>query len=75
MGRTRGTLVRVTSRDPRRGGEMTMCPCLLYLIFLFNLGMWDDEESLELRFYEGFDVDFGYGWPPSLCRFLSCYYF
>ncbi|KAA8538112.1 hypothetical protein F0562_027720 [Nyssa sinensis] len=28
-------------------------------------GMWDDEESLELRFYEGFIEDNGYGWPPS----------
>lgn len=32
-------------------------------------GVWDDEEerlgSLELRFYEGFDEDSGYGWPPS----------
>ncbi|GFZ10225.1 similar to F-BOX WITH WD-40 2 [Actinidia rufa] len=28
-------------------------------------GMWDDEESLELRFYEGFDVDSGDGWPSS----------
>ncbi|XP_059636632.1 F-box protein FBW2-like [Cornus florida] len=29
-------------------------------------GMWDDdEERLELRFYEGFDEDNGYGWPPS----------
>ncbi|GFY96121.1 similar to F-BOX WITH WD-40 2 [Actinidia rufa] len=30
----------------------------------FN-GMWDDEESLELRFYEGFGEDSGHGWPPS----------
>lgn len=28
-------------------------------------GMWDDEERLELRFYEGFDEDSVYGWPPS----------
>ncbi|CAL5385910.1 unnamed protein product [Camellia sinensis] len=28
-------------------------------------GMWDDEESLELRFYDGFDEDSVYGWPPS----------
>ncbi|GFS46800.1 similar to F-BOX WITH WD-40 2 [Actinidia rufa] len=28
-------------------------------------GMWDDEESLELRFYEGFGEDSGHGWPPS----------
>lgn len=28
-------------------------------------GMWDDEESLELRFYEGFDEDSVYDWPPS----------
>ncbi|KAK3000015.1 hypothetical protein RJ639_023194 [Escallonia herrerae] len=31
-------------------------------------GMWDDEDrlgGLELRFYEGFDEDSGYGWPPS----------
>lgn len=28
-------------------------------------GMWDDDESLELRFYEGFDDDTVYDWPPS----------
>lgn len=28
-------------------------------------GMWDDEESLELRFYEGLEEDSGYGWPLS----------
>lgn len=29
-------------------------------------GMWDDEEErVELRFYEGFDEDSVYGWPPS----------
>ena len=28
-------------------------------------GMWDDEESLELRFYDGFGEDSGHGWPPS----------
>lgn len=28
--------------------------------------LWDDDdESLELRFYEGFDEDPSYGWPPS----------
>ncbi|KAF7140125.1 hypothetical protein RHSIM_Rhsim06G0079500 [Rhododendron simsii] len=28
-------------------------------------GMWDDDESLELRFYDGFDDDTVYDWPPS----------
>ncbi|KAL3504770.1 hypothetical protein ACH5RR_034611 [Cinchona calisaya] len=28
-------------------------------------GMWDDEDRLELQFYEGFDEDSVYGWPPS----------
>ncbi|XP_027148905.1 F-box protein FBW2 isoform X2 [Coffea eugenioides] len=28
-------------------------------------GMWDDDESLELRFYGGYDEASVYGWPPS----------
>ncbi|XAR62143.1 hypothetical protein NMG60_11016779 [Bertholletia excelsa] len=28
-------------------------------------GMWDEEDGLELTFYEGFDEDSSYGWPPS----------
>ncbi|KAA8528298.1 hypothetical protein F0562_035653 [Nyssa sinensis] len=28
-------------------------------------GLWDEEERLELMFFEGFDEDNGYGWPPS----------
>lgn len=31
-------------------------------------GVWDDEDrlgSLEMRFYDGFDADSGYGWPAS----------
>lgn len=28
-------------------------------------GMWDEDESLELRFYEEFDENASYGWPLS----------